>query len=114
MSIRIGINGFGRIGRAVFRILASRSEEFEESAINDIADSSILANLLKYDTMFGIFPGKVETEDGGLRVNGKTIRVTNERDPEHIPWQQGEVGVVLESSGKFRSREGMQKHLAVA
>ena len=112
MSIRIGINGFGRIGRAVFRILASRPEDFEVTLINDIADPSILANLLKYDTTFGRFPGTVEFSDSGLKVNGKSIRVTGERDPEEIPWKKGEVSVVLESSGKFTTREGLEKHLA--
>lgn len=112
MSIRIGINGFGRIGRAVFRILASRPNDFDVTMINDLAEASVLANLLKYDTTFGRFPGTVEFSESALTVNGKLIRVTGERDPAKIPWKTGEVSVVLESSGQFRTREGMEKHLA--
>ncbi len=112
MTIKVGINGFGRIGRAAFRIMTSRPDEFEVTLINDIADASILVNLLKYDSTFGPFPGTVEFVESGLRVNGKLIRVTGEKDPEKIPWKKGEVSVVLESSGKFTTREGLEKHLA--
>lgn len=111
MSIQVGINGFGRIGRAVFRILMSQPEKFEVTLINDIADASSLASLLKYDSTFGLFPGTVEAVESGLKVNGKIIRVTSEKDPENIPWKKGEVSVVLESSGKFTTREGLEKHL---
>lgn len=112
MSIKIGINGFGRIGRAVFRILISRPDEFEVTLINDIADAASLANLLKYDTTFGLFQGTVEPMDSGLKVNGKLIRLSNEKDPENIPWKKEDVSVVLESSGKFTTREGLEKHLS--
>ncbi|AHI06516.1 glyceraldehyde-3-phosphate dehydrogenase, type I [Bdellovibrio bacteriovorus W] len=111
MSIKIGINGFGRIGRAVFRIMASRPDEFEVTLINDIADASSLANLLKYDSTFGLFPGTVEASKEGLKVNGRMIRLSNEKDPENIAWEKGNVSVVLESSGKFTTREGLEKHI---
>ena len=110
MSIRIGINGFGRIGRAVFRIVAMGTNEIEVTHINDLATPSVLANLLKYDSTFGRFLEKVESTDLGLLINGKLIPVSNERDPEKIPWRRGEVDVVLESSGHFRTREAMEKH----
>ena len=112
MSIRIGINGFGRIGRAVFRILAMGSDEIEVVHINDLATPSVLANLLKFDSTFGRFLEKVESNDLGLIINGKMIPVSNERDPEKIPWKRAEVAVVLESSGHFITRETMEKHFA--
>lgn len=112
MKIKIGINGFGRIGRAVFRILSTRPDEFEVKIINDVTDPAILTNLLKYDTTFGPFMGQVKLNATGMEVNGKNIFVTKEKDPENIPWASSGVDIVLESSGRFRTRTDMSKHLS--
>ena len=105
MAIKIGINGFGRIGRTVTRILAQRSEEFELVAINDLCPVATNAHLLKYDTVMGNFPGTVEVQGNDLVVNGKTVKVLAERSPANLPWGDLGVQVVLESTGVFRERE---------
>ena len=106
----IGINGFGRIGRNVFR--ASRGNaEFDVRCINDIADTKTLAHLLKYDSNYGPFPGDVNAEDDYLIVDDKRIRVVQERDPSNLPWKETGVDIALECSGHFNSTEGGQKHL---
>jgi glyceraldehyde 3-phosphate dehydrogenase len=112
MPVRVGINGFGRIGRNVFRAAHERGAEIEWVAINDLVDPPTIAHLLKYDSNYGPFPGTVEATDTGLRVDGKEIRVLAERDPAAIPW--GELGaeVVIESTGLFTDRENASKHLA--
>lgn len=109
-TIKIGINGFGRIGRLVFRACAERSN-VEVVAINDLIDADYMAYMLKYDSVHGRFQGEVEAKDGHLYVNGKKIRVTAERDPKSIKW--GEVGAdyVVESTGIFLSKELAQGHL---
>ncbi len=112
MSIRVGINGFGRIGRLTCRLLLSRPEEFDVSLINDLAEPQALVNLLKYDTVYGPFPGDVAVDGDNLIINGRTIRVTRVSDPARLPWKEAAVDVVFEASGAFRSREGMEKHLA--
>ncbi len=112
MSIRVGINGFGRIGRLTCRLLLSRPEEFDVSLINDLAEPHALVNLLKYDTVYGPFPGDVAVDGDNLIINGRTIRVTRVSDPARLPWKEAAVDVVFEASGAFRSREGMEKHLA--
>ena len=111
MPVRVGINGFGRIGRNVFRAAYERGADIEWVAINDLVDPTTIAHLLKYDSNYGPFPGAVEAADTGLRVDAKDIRVLAERDPASIPW--GELGaeVVIESTGLFTSREGAGKHL---
>lgn len=111
MAIRVGINGFGRIGRLVFRVLAKRSSEFEVVLINDLTSPSMLSGLLKYDSTHRRFDGEVAAEGSSLIVNGKSIRITSERDPAKIPWKEADVDVVLESTGFFTDREGLSKHL---
>lgn len=115
-AVRIGINGFGRIGRIVFRVLASRPEEFEVAAINDLGSPQALAMLLKYDSVQGRFPGTVSFNDKGLIVNGKQIRICAEKDPRNLPWKAEGVDVALESTGFFTGREkdgkpGYDSHL---
>ncbi len=105
MAIRVAINGFGRIGRLTFRNLISRSNEFEVVAVNDLTDNKTLATLLKYDSIHGRFPGSVSSDEENIIVNGKEIRVYEERDPRHLPWQGHQVDVVVESTGVFRNRE---------
>lgn len=112
MAVRVGINGFGRIGRLVFRVLASREKDFEVVLLNDLTEASMLATLLKYDSTHRRFPGTVVTDGNNLVVNGKKIRVTSERDPAKIPWGEAKVDVVLESTGVFSDRAGLEKHLA--
>ena len=110
MSIRVGINGFGRIGRNFFRIVSERPE-FEVIAINDLGDLKTMAHLLKYDSVFGKFQGTVETGDGALVADGKETRMLNERDPAKLPWGDLGVDVALESTGAFRTPEQARLHL---
>jgi glyceraldehyde 3-phosphate dehydrogenase len=106
VAIRVGINGFGRIGRLVFRILMARSNEFEVMAINDLTDNKMLATLLKYDSVHRRYPGTVQYDDEYLIVDGKKIRALSERDPSKLPWGQLKVDVVVESTGVFTARAG--------
>jgi glyceraldehyde 3-phosphate dehydrogenase len=112
MAVRVGINGFGRIGRNVFRAAQERSADIEWLAVNDLTDAPTLAHLLKYDSILGPYPGSVEAVDGSLVVDGTEIRVLAERDPGALPW--GELGaeVVIESTGLFTDRENAAKHIA--
>src|SRR5919107_743878 len=112
MSVQVGINGFGRIGRNVFRAAQESSADIEIVAVNDITDSKTLAHLLKYDSVFGPFPGEVEEKDGSLVVDGREVKVLSERDPGALPW--GDVGadVVIESTGFFTKRDDAAKHLS--
>ena len=112
MSVRVGINGFGRIGRNVFRAMRDRAEGVEVVAVNDITDAATLAHLLKYDSVHGRFGGTVEHGDDGLVVDGKAVRVLAERDPGALPWSDLGVEVVIESTGLFNSGEKAGKHLA--
>ena len=112
MTIKVGINGFGRIGRQSFKaMLDYYPDELEVAAVNDIGNLPTMAHLLKYDSNYGRFPGTVEVKDGALVVNGRETKVLCERDPAQLPW--GELGVdyVLESTGIFREREKAAKHL---
>src|SRR5688572_3254290 len=111
MAIRVGINGFGRIGRNVFRILHER-KGFEVAAINDITDSKTLAHLLKYDTVMGRFEGEVSAEGDSLKVDGKTIRIFAKKDPAEIPWRDVGAEYVVESTGVFTTRADLEKHLS--
>ena len=104
-AVKVGINGFGRIGRITFRALAARPDEFEVVAINDLGDPQKLAWLLKYDSVQGRFPGTVEAEGSNLIVNGKKVQVCAERDPRNLPWKELGVEVALESTGFFTKRE---------
>jgi glyceraldehyde 3-phosphate dehydrogenase len=113
MAIRVGINGFGRIGRLAFRAAMEREdlEELEFVAVNDITDAKTLAHLLKYDSVHSRFPGEVVAEEDKLIVNGKEIKVLSERDPADLPWKKLEVDLVIESTGLFRERDLAAKHL---
>jgi len=111
VTIRIGINGFGRIGRSVFRILADRAG-IEVVAINDLTTNGHLAYLLRYDTVMGVFEGDVRTDADSMTVGGRRIAMTSERDPSRIPWRDHGADVVVESTGKILTREALSKHLA--
>lgn len=116
MTIRVAVNGFGRIGRLTCRNLMSRPEEFEVVAVNDLTDNETLATLLKYDSVHGRYPGKISFDADSINVDGKTIRVFAERNPVDLPWGDLGVDVVLESTGVFRGREkdgkpGYDSHL---
>jgi glyceraldehyde 3-phosphate dehydrogenase len=108
---RVGINGFGRIGRNFFRAALERGGDFEVVAFNDLGDIDTMAHLLKYDSVLGTFNEDVEVSGGSLRVGGKELKALAERDPANLPWRELEVDVVLESTGFFTKREGAQKHL---
>lgn len=110
MGVKVGINGFGRIGRNFLRTCVG-DEKLEIVAINDITDAKTLAHLLKYDSVHGPFGGKVEVDQDAIVVNGKRIRVLAERDPRVLPWSDLGVQAVIESTGIFRDREGASKHL---
>lgn len=110
MSLRVAINGFGRIGRMVFR-KAIQDESIEIVAINASYPTSTLAHLIKYDTIHGMFSGEVTAEEEKLIVNNKEIRVVSDRNPANLPWAQLDIDVVVEATGKFRSREGANLHL---
>jgi len=112
MSIKIGINGFGRIGRIFFRSALNDSEfneKFEVVAVNDLTDTKNLAYLLKYDSVHGVLNCKVEAKDDSIVVDGKKIKVISQRDPEKLPWKDLGVELVLESTGRFRNREAPHK-----
>jgi glyceraldehyde 3-phosphate dehydrogenase (phosphorylating) len=111
MAVRVGINGFGRIGRLAFRAMAERPQDFEVVAINDLSDARHLSLLLKYDSVHGPFKGTVEAGEQSLIVNGKVIRITQEKDPANLPWKALKAQVVLESTGHFTNKAGLQKHL---
>ena len=110
MAIRLGINGFGRIGRTVLRY-AVKEKGIEIVAINDLTDAKTLAHLLKYDSVHGIFPGKVEYNDNELIINGKAIKIMAVRNPEELPWKKEKVDYVLESTGLFTARAKAELHL---
>jgi glyceraldehyde 3-phosphate dehydrogenase (phosphorylating) len=112
MPLRVGINGFGRIGRNVFRAAQEQGAEIEWVAVNDLTDNATLAHLLKYDSILGPYPGTVEVSDSGLRVDGKDLKVFEERDPGALPWGDLGVDVVIESTGLFTKRDDAAKHLA--
>ncbi|HZT16655.1 MAG TPA: type I glyceraldehyde-3-phosphate dehydrogenase [Gaiellaceae bacterium] len=108
---RVGINGFGRIGRNFFRAARERGADFEIVAYNDLGDVNTMAHLLKHDSVLGRFPEEVEVSGGALKVAGSELTGLAERDPANLPWRDLEVDVVVESTGFFTSREGAQKHL---
>jgi glyceraldehyde 3-phosphate dehydrogenase len=111
MAVRVGINGFGRIGRNVFRAAYEQGADIEWVAANDIGDPKTFAHLLKYDSNYGPFPGTVEATDTGIRVDGKETRFLNEKDPAKLPWEELGADVVIESTGLFTDRENASKHL---
>ena len=110
MAIKVGINGFGRIGRNVYRVIAER-EDIDVLAINDLTDARTLSILLKYDSVHGRFNGEVGTKDNALVVKGKEVRLTKERDPASLPWKELGVEVVIESTGIFTTKADCEKHL---
>ena len=111
MTVKIGINGFGRIGRNFFRAARQKKADLEIVAVNDITDAKTLAHLLKYDSVFGRFDGDVSHDGDGLIVDGIPLRVIAERDPANLPWKELGVEIVVESTGLFTDRENAQKHL---
>jgi len=111
MAIKVGINGFGRIGRQVFRIMMERGG-FDVVGVNDLTDAATLAHLLKYDSVHGRFDADVKAEDDHIVVDGDRFRVMAEKDPAKLPWKDLGAEIVIESTGKFRDREGAGKHLA--
>jgi glyceraldehyde 3-phosphate dehydrogenase len=110
MSVRVAINGFGRIGRNVFRI-ADKKDEVDIVAINDMFSPDQLAILLKYDSVYRRFDGMIEAMEGGFKVNGKAVKVLKEKDPTKLPWKDLGVDLVVESTGVFRMREQVAMHL---
>jgi glyceraldehyde 3-phosphate dehydrogenase len=114
MPVRVGINGFGRIGRNVLRAAKARPDapDIEWVAVNDLTDAGTLAHLLKYDSILGPYPGSVRTLDGALEVDGQELKVLAERDPAALPWGELGVDVVIESTGLFTAREQAAVHLA--
>lgn len=110
MAVKVGINGFGRIGRRVFRAALNNSE-VEVVAVNDLTDANMLAHLLKYDSVHGELDVDIEAKEGAILVDGKEVRVLSERDPANLPWGDFGVEVVIESTGLFRKREDAQKHI---
>jgi glyceraldehyde 3-phosphate dehydrogenase len=111
MAVKVGINGFGRIGRNLFRAAHAAGSDLEFVAVNDLIDTEMIAHLLRYDSVLGRFEGEIEATDDGIRVDGAEIRVLNERDPADLPWGDLGVDVVIESTGLFTKRENAQKHL---
>jgi len=111
MTIKVGINGFGRIGRMVFRAIAKDFPNIEVVAINDLLDADYLAYMLKYDSVHGRFDGDVAVDGSNLVVNGKTVRLTAERDPADLKWNEAGAELIIESTGFFLTKETCQKHL---
>ena len=111
MAIKVGINGFGRIGRLLYRAAIERNAKIDFVAINDLADAQTNAHLLKYDSVHGRFPGTVEAQSDKLVVNGKPLKVLSQRDPATLPWKDLGVYMAVESTGLFTDRESASKHL---
>jgi glyceraldehyde 3-phosphate dehydrogenase len=111
VTVRVGINGFGRIGRNFFRALTAAGADIELVAANDLGDVKTMAHLLKYDSILGRFPGEIATTDSGITVNGKEIKILAERDPANLPWGDLGVDVVIESTGFFTKAADARKHV---
>ena len=111
MAVKVGINGFGRIGRNLFRAAYAAGSDLEFVAVNDLIDAEMIAHLLKYDTILGRFPGEIEAGEDSVTVDGNQIRVLNEKDPAALGWGDLGVEVVIESTGLFTKREDAEKHL---
>src|SRR3954471_24567401 len=111
MAVKVGINGFGRIGRNVFRAAHACGADIDWVGVNDITDTTTLAHLLKYDSILGRFPGEVEATDTGITVDGKELKVFSERDPAALPWSDVGADVVIELTGLFTDRENAAKHI---
>ncbi len=111
MAVKVGINGFGRIGRNLFRAAYEAGSDLEFVAVNDLIDAEMIAHLLKYDSILGRFPGEVEVSGDGITADGKELKVLNEKDPAALPWGDLGVEVVIESTGLFTARDAAAKHL---
>src|SRR3979409_1310109 len=111
MAVKVGINGFGRIGRNLFRAAQEAGSDLEFVAGNDLVDAETIAHLLRYDPVLGRYPGEIEVSGDGITVDGKELRILNEKDPAALPWGDLGVEVVIESTGLFTKREGAEKHL---
>ena len=111
MSIRIAINGFGRIGRSVFRVISER-RGIEVVAINDLMDMKTAAYLLRYDTVMGLFPHPIKTNGGSFETAGQTVKLLSEKDPSALPWKAMGIDVVVEATGRFRTREQLEKQIS--
>jgi len=112
MAVKVGINGFGRIGRNLFRAAHEAGADLDIVAVNDLTDAKTLAHLLKYDSILGRFPGEVELGDSSITVDGRELQVLSERDPADLPWADLGVDVVIESTGFFTKRDDAAKHLS--
>ena len=111
MTVRVGINGFGRIGRNFFRAVQERNADIEIVAVNDLGSLDQMAHLLKYDSVLGVLPNTIKATKGGISVDGDELRVLSERDPKALPWGQLGVDVVIESTGIFTARDKAAMHL---
>jgi glyceraldehyde 3-phosphate dehydrogenase len=111
MAVRVGINGFGRIGRNLFRAARARGADIEFVAVNDLGSLTTMAHLLKYDSVLGVLPNKIEAVDGGISVDGAVLKVLSERDPKNLPWGKLGVDLVVESTGFFTDRDKAAAHL---
>jgi len=111
MATKVGINGFGRIGRNFYRAYLEKDPGFEIVAVNDLAPPDILAHMLKYDSTLGVLDGEIEHSQDSISVDGKSLKVLSERDPTALPWKDVDVDVVVESTGLFTDREGASQHL---
>ena len=111
MTVRVGINGFGRIGRSLWRAIARSGADIEVVAVNDLGDKKTMAHLLKYDSVMGVLPDVVTSTDDGLTINGRALKVLSERDPRNLPWAALGVDVVVESTGFFTERDKAAAHL---
>ncbi len=111
MTVRVGINGFGRIGRNFFRAIAARGADIEIVAVNDLGSLKTMAHLLKYDSVLGVLPNTIEAVEGGISIDGKVLKVLTERDPKALPWGALGVDLVIESTGIFTDRDKAAMHL---
>ena len=111
VATRVGINGFGRIGRNFYRACLKRQPDFQIAAVNDLADPEVLAHVLKYDSTHGVLEAEISASEDGISVNGETFKVLSEREPAQLPWGDLGVEIVVESTGLFTDREGASKHL---
>ena len=110
MAVKVAINGFGRIGRNVFKVISER-KDIEVVAINDLTDAKTLAHLLKYDSVYGRFSKSVSAKDGAIVVDGKEVKILSQRDPKSLPWKELGVDLVVQSTGVFRKREQVAMHI---
>jgi len=110
--VKVGINGFGRIGRITLRAALKKKADLDWVAVNDLTDAKTLAHLFKYDSVFGTYPGEVKVDEDNIVIDGKKIKVLSIKDPSELPWGDLGVELVLESTGKFRSKESAAKHLS--